>query len=108
MEGPMIVRISRGRFDPAKADGVAATLTSTQTQLIPAIQQLPGLLHYYVGIDRASTTMVNVSIWDSVEHAQQMSTLAPMLALREQFETLGVQFDPIVNYETLWRIDPAG
>jgi len=65
MEGPMIVRISRGRFDPAKTDGVAATLTSTQTQLIPALERLPGLLHYYVGIDRASATMINVSIWDS-------------------------------------------
>jgi hypothetical protein len=104
----MIVRISRGRFDLANADVVATTLTTVQTQLIPAIERLPGLLHYYVGIDHASATMVNVSIWDSVEHAQQMSALAPMLALRERFETLGVQFDPIVNYETLWQIEPAG
>jgi quinol monooxygenase YgiN len=104
----MIVRISRGRFDPANVDIVAATLTSAQTQLIPAIQRLAGLLHYYAGIDRTSAIMVNVSIWDSLEHAQQMSALAPMLALREQFETLGVQFDPILNYETLWQIEPAG
>jgi len=104
----MIVRISRGRFDPAKVDVVAATLTSAQTQLIPAIERLSGLLHYYAGIDRTSATIVNVSIWDSLEHAQQMSTLAPMLALREQFAALGVQFDPMLNYETLWRIEPAG
>jgi hypothetical protein len=104
----MIVRISRGRFDPANVDVVAATLTSAQTQHIPAIERLPGLRHYAAGIDRMSTTIVNVSIWEHLEHAQQMSTLAPLLALREQFETLGVQFDPIVNYETLWQIEPAG
>lgn len=104
----MIVRISRGRFDPAKGDIVAATLESAQTPLLPAIQQLPGLRHYYAGIERTSAIIVNVSIWDSLEHAQQMSTLAPMLALREQFTALGVDFDPIVNYETLWQIDPAG
>ena len=104
----MIVRISRGRFDSANGDVVAAALTSAQTQLIPAIERLAGLLHYYAGIEWTSATIVNVSIWESLEHAQQMSTLAPMLALREQFETLGVQFDPIVNYETLWQIEPAG
>jgi hypothetical protein len=104
----MIVRISRGRFDPANVDLVAAKLTSAQSQLLPALERLAGLLHYYAGIERTSATIVNVSVWDSLEHAQQMSTLAPMLALREQFEALGVQFDPILNYETLWRIEPAG
>lgn len=54
-----------------------------------------------VGIDAVTSTMVNVSVWHSLEHAQQMSTLAPMLALASDFKAFGVEFDPITNYETL-------
>jgi hypothetical protein len=49
--------------------------------------------------------MVNVSVWDSLEHAQAMTTLAAMGALAKEFIALGVEFErPIVNYPTLWHI----
>jgi hypothetical protein len=35
-----------------------------------------------------------------------MDTLAPMLAQRGVFTKLGVRFDPIRNYPTLWTITP--
>jgi hypothetical protein len=35
-----------------------------------------------------------------------MDTLAAMLAQRAVFQTLGVRFDPIRNYPTLWTITP--
>ena len=35
-----------------------------------------------------------------------MQTLAPMLALAEEFTREGVRFErPIINYDTLWQID---
>jgi hypothetical protein len=102
-----IVRVSRGRFDWSRYEEISQRLADARLTLFPAIQRLPGLLHYYVGIDAVTSTMVNVSIWDSLEHAQQMSTLAPMLALASAFQSLGVKFDPIANYATLWEVEAA-
>lgn len=99
-----IVRVSRGRFDPGRYGEIKKELAASSLSLVPAIQALPGMLHYYVGIDAVTSTMVNVSVWDSLEHAQQMSTLAPMLALATAFRALGVEFDPIANHETLWEL----
>ncbi len=76
-----IVRISRGRFDAHRYEDIRKRLADARLTLIPAIQALPGMLHYYVGIDAETSTMVNISIWNCLEHAQQMSTLGPMLAL---------------------------
>jgi len=100
----MYLRISRSRFDPARHDDVAAALDASQQSLIPAIRRLPGVLGYWAGIDRGSGTMVNVSTWESEEHARQMATLPEMLALRGTFEAGGVQFEPIVDYQVLWRL----
>jgi hypothetical protein len=47
--------------------------------------------------------MVNVSVWDTLEHANAI--VAPMLALAKQFTDLGVEFErPIVNYPVLWQL----
>ena len=100
-----IVRISRGSFPPEKYDAVRIRLDEAQKMLIPAIRELAGCLHYFAAIDRGSSSMVNVSIWDSLVHAQQMQTLAAMQALAEDFTRDGVRFErPIINYETLWAI----
>lgn len=50
--------------------------------------------------------MVNVSVWTGLAEAKQMDSLAPMSAQRAVFEELGVRFDPIRNYPTLWTITP--
>ena len=76
-----------------------------RNSLIPAIRQLSGCLHYFAAIDRASSSMVNVSVWRSLADAQQMQTLGPMLALAEDFSREGVRFErPVINYETLWTL----
>jgi hypothetical protein len=101
-----IVRISRGSFSPEKYETIRTRLDAAQTSLVPAIRLLSGCLHYFAAIDRESGTMVNVSVWRSLADAQQMQTLAPMLALAEEFTREGVRFErPIVNYEGLWQID---
>jgi hypothetical protein len=99
-----VVRISRASFAPEKYDDIKDRLDRAQNSLVPAIQRLHGCIHYFAAIDRESSSMVNVSVWQSVEDAKQMQTLAPMLALAEEFTREGVRFErPILNYETLWE-----
>jgi quinol monooxygenase YgiN len=100
-----VVRISQGFFEPHLAAGVAAKLEEGHATLDPAIRRLPGLLHYYVALDTVSNSMVNVSVWASLEAAKQMQTLAEMLAQRDAFVALGVRFEPVRNYPCLWSID---
>ena len=100
-----VVRLSRGRFEVTNYEVVRRRLEEAQRSLIPAIRSLKGCLHYWAGIDPVSNTMVNVSVWASLEAAKQMDTLAPMLALAGEFVSHGVAFErPITNYETLWEI----
>jgi len=100
-----IVRISRASFPPEKYEAIENRLDEAQKTLVPAIRQLAGYLHYFAAIDRESATMINVSVWRSLADAQQMKSLAPMLALAEDFTREGVRFErPIINYETLWTI----
>ncbi len=101
-----IVRISQGFFEPQHYDIVAARLKEGMQSLEPALRRLPGLIHYYVSIDPVSSSMVNVSVWKSLEAAQQMNTLKEMLAQRDIFVSLGVTFQPARNYSGLWSIAP--
>lgn len=101
-----IVRISQGFFEPRQYDIVDAKLKEGRSVLEPALRALPGLLHYYVSIDSLSNSMVNVSIWETFQAAQQMDTVKEMLAQRDIFVALGVKFQAIRNYSGLWSIDP--
>ena len=100
----MVVRISTGHFEADRYEAVAALLREGGDRLIPAIEELPGCLHYYAGIDRDAGTIVNVSVWDTREHALQMASLAEMQAEGARMRALAVRFEPIVNYETVWDI----
>ena len=72
--------------------------------LIPAIKKLPGLISYYAGASPEGS-MVHVSIWESDEHAQQMSRLKEMIVdARQDAEKAGATFIPIVNYPIDWTI----
>ena len=49
--------------------------------------------------------MTNVSVWDTLEDAQQMASLHAMLDLARTFMDAGVRFErPITNHETLWAL----
>jgi len=101
-----VVRISQGFFPPALLPEVRARLEDGRASLEPALRALPGLLHYYVAIDSVSSSIVNVSIWESLEAALRMNTLHAMLAQRDLFIEAGVEFQPIRNYTGLWSIAP--
>jgi hypothetical protein len=101
MELP-VLRLSRGSFAAENYAMVRARLETAQSSLLPAIKALRGCLHYWAGVDQVSNTMVNISVWASLDDARQMETLAPMLALASEFISLGVLFErPITNYESL-------
>ena len=99
-----VVRVSRGSFDPGRFAEVDAMNKKVSEYLIPAIQQLPGLIHWYAGVSPEGS-IVNVSVWDSDEHAAQMDQLTEMTdAARGEAEAVGVTFTPIVNYPVNWTI----
>jgi hypothetical protein len=100
----MVVRISKGRFDPERVGDAEGLLVQSEAALREALQSLPGLFRYYVGIDREEGYLTNTSVWDSLEHARQMDSFAPMLAQRPLLEAAGIRFEPITNHETIWRI----
>lgn len=99
-----VVRISTGRFDPARTVEVISALEASETTLRKAIGALPGLVAYYVGIDRDRSTITNTSVWQTRDEAMAMGSLQAMSDLRDVFQQLGVVFEPITNYDTLWGI----
>lgn len=99
-----VVRVSRANFDPARYAEVERMSRETAAYLIPAIRRLPGLVSYFAALS-PSGSMVHVSIWDSEEHAQQMSSLKEMIVdARNAFTAAGVEFTPIVNHPVSWEI----
>ena len=100
-----VIRVSRGSFDPARFAEVELMTRNTGVYLIPAINRLPGLLHYSAAAS-PSGSVVHVSFWDSDEHAQQMSRLKEMIVdARKDAEAVGVEFAPIVNHSIKWSVD---
>ncbi len=101
-----IVRISKGRFAAENYRRVKNLIEQSAAPLVPALKALSGLRYYHAAVDPETSAVVNVSIWDSMEAAKQMDTLAPMLAQRPILEAAGVTFDKIANHEPLWKIEP--
>jgi hypothetical protein len=104
LPGTAVVRVSRGNFAPGRFAEVDAVNKKVSEYLIPAIQRLPGLIHFYVGVSPEGS-VVNVSVWNSDEHAAQMDRLTEMTVdARGEMEAVGVTFAPIVNYPINWTI----
>lgn len=101
----MYVRISKGSYAPELHAQVNRRLNESSQSLVPAIRKLPGRISYYVGADETTKLMVNVSVWDSLEHALAMGTLSEMAALAKEFIAMDVQFErPIANYPVMWKL----
>jgi hypothetical protein len=70
---------------------------------------LPGLISYYLGIDREHHTMVNVSLWKDLSSPEQIGKLQAVLDQGAELGKLGVTFvRPIPNCATLWSERLAG
>jgi quinol monooxygenase YgiN len=100
----MYVRVARGAFQPEAYEEMAERLRAAELELAPAISALPGLIDYYAGMDRDSSSMIRVSIWDSREHAEAMSELPEVLAVRDAFAAAGVAWEPSGTYDVSWWV----
>jgi hypothetical protein len=98
-----VVRVSILTIPRDRIDEAAEAMRRAETDLI-GIKQLQGLRAYFAGVDRDQSQLTNVSVWDSVEHAEQMSNFQPMLDLGTKFAAEGATFlRPIPNFECLWE-----
>jgi len=99
-----IVRVSQGSFDPERLAEVERMRAEVGVYLAPAIARLDGLLGYYAGTS-PDGSIVDISLWDSDEHANQMGQLKEMIVdARQAANALGVTFVPIVNYPLSWHV----
>lgn len=97
-----VVRISRASFDPVRLAEVDAASKKTSQYIIPAVRRLPGLLHFYAGVSPKGS-IVQVSVWDTDEHAAQLDRLKEMVVDgRRDMEAAGVTFTPIFHYPIDW------
>lgn len=97
-----VVRVSRASYDPSRFAEVDAASKKTSEYIIPALRKLPGLIHFYAGISPKGS-IVQVSVWDSEEHAAQLDHLKEMVVDgRRDMEAVGVSFTPIFNYPIDW------
>jgi hypothetical protein len=104
LPGTAVVRVASGSFDPSRFAEVDAVTNKVSGYLIPAIQQLPGLIHWYAAVSPEGS-VVNVSVWGSDEHAAQLDQLKEMTVdARGEMEAVGITFTPIVNYPVSWTI----
>jgi hypothetical protein len=99
-----IVRVSILNIPTDFLDYAEKLMAEAESDLAE-IRNLPGLLAYFAGVDRTTSQLSNVSVWDSVEHAKAMSTFQPMIDLATKLaETPGVTFlRPIPNFENIWH-----
>ena len=101
-----VVRVSSGTFDPSRFAEIDALSTKQAEYLVPAIERLPGLIRWYAAVSPGGS-MVNISVWDSEEHAAQMDRLKEMAVVaRGEMAAVGVTFVPIVNHPVSWTIQP--
>ena len=103
-----VIRVSRVTFDPSLFEEVSVADIRTSEYLIPAIERLPGLVQWFTGVS-PDGSFVQISLWDSEEHAKQMDDLTEMAVIaRADFTAVGVSFTPehatIVNYPITWTI----
>lgn len=101
-----VIRASIFFFDADKEELVERRLIECKAVLESGIRALRGNLSFTFGIDRANLSVGNVSVWKTLEDAQQLDTFQPMLDLAKNFvATLGVRFQrPILNFQTVWEI----
>ena len=108
MASDPIVRISIVRCDAAQFDRLRHMMVESEAVLRPGIEQMPGLLAFYAGSDEATCSLMNTSLWDTLEHAQQLDHFQPMLDAGKRFAAEGAKFErPIMNYATIWRFGPT-
>jgi hypothetical protein len=102
--GMSVVRVSILNIPADRLEELQSAMVAAEVELA-GIKQLRGLKMYFVGVDVDTSQFTNVSVWDTVEDAKQMSSFQPMLDLGARFASVeGVSFvRPIPNFSELWK-----
>jgi hypothetical protein len=105
-----VVRVSIARCPPDRFIALRDMMKAAEAALVPGIKAMAGCHAYFAGADEATSSLTNVSIWDSRQAAEQMDDFAPMLELGRRFVEMGATFErPIMNHDVLWDINaPQG
>jgi hypothetical protein len=90
----MFARITPGRTDLAT---IGQLRQLTEDRLIPAFQQMPGLVHYLALFDDQTGQTLSITVWETREQA--MSPPARLGDVREAYEALGLEFGPTQTFE---------
>lgn len=80
-----IVHVSILRCPPDRFPEVRQMMDEAEPVLRPGIEAMPGFLPFYAGADEATSSLMNVSFWTSLEAAKQLDTFQPMLDLAKPF-----------------------
>ena len=104
---PPIVRVALIRCNSENFAGLSDKMEKSESILRPGIEALPGLLAFYAGSDQETLSLLNVSIWDSIEHARQLDTFEPMVRLAREFVDEGGRPErPIMHHHMQWSFGP--
>lgn len=105
----LVIRTSVIRCDPSQFERLRTMMVEAEAELRPGIEAMPGLLAFYAGADAAASALINTSLWDTLEHAQQLDHFQPMLESGKRFVVAGARFDrPIMNHRVLWEFGTSG
>jgi hypothetical protein len=100
-----VIRVSILRCQPEKFLELRQMMIEADAVLRPGIEAMTGLIDFYAGADEATSSLSNVSIWQTLENAKQLDTYQPMLDSGKAFVERGATFErPIMNYATLWQL----
>jgi hypothetical protein len=100
-----VVRVSILRCAPENFAELRRMMIEADAVLRPGVEALPGLISFYAGADEATSSLMNVSTWETLDHAKQLDTFQPMLDAGKAFVQAGATFErPIMNYATLWQL----
>lgn len=102
-----IIRVSVIRCQQQRFADLKKMMAESIAVLEPGIRQMRGLIHFYAGEDEAVSSLVNVSVWRTLDDAKQLDRFQPMLDLGKVFVAKGAAFErPIMNYTSQWEITP--
>ena len=94
----MYLRITRGRFDPAKYDNLLPLTREVDT----AVRAMSGCQSMHTAMDRAGGRLAVVSQWDTLEQASfSRETDARTADVVSRILALGAQVEPPEIYEVV-------
>jgi hypothetical protein len=100
-----VVRVSILRCAPEHFAELRRMMIEADAVLRPGIEAMPGLIDFYAGADEATSSLMNVSVWETLDQARRLDSYQPMLDAGKAFVQKGATFErPIMNYATLWQL----